>query len=109
MSVIKLSIFPAKAWICRKKTERCALRVPKSSPGRISKFCYENVAKSKLQNSPHPIVAKQAKPKLSQLKSNKFKYQIFSNSEFRHWQMREIIKLQNEKQFKQGLSILSYS
>ena len=49
MSVIELTTFPAKAWIYRKKTKRCALRISKSSPSAaISKFRYENVAKSKL-------------------------------------------------------------
>ena len=76
MSVIELSIFPAKAWMCHKKT-------------KLSKSPYENAAKSKLSNSLHAIVAKHAKPKPNHSISNKFKYQTFSNIEFWHSQFRE--------------------
>ena len=100
MSVIELSIFPAKAWMCHKKT-------------KLSKSPYENAAKSKLSNSLHAIVAKHAKPKPNHSISNKFKYQTFSNIEFWHLQFRETrgksSNLRIKTKFKQGHSILSYS
>ena len=87
MSAKKLFIFPDKSWICRKKPSDAFLKVSKSSPSvAISKFRYENVAKSKLQSSPHSIVAKyknQNQISSNQTNSNIKRSQI-QNSEIRN-------------------------
>ena len=107
VSMIKLSIFPAKTWIRRKTTERCTLRVSKSSPLAAisifakSKFTTPNSCKASITK----IESVQIKPiQISNvLKSRIQTIAIQQNNE------SKIMKHQIQNKFKEGHCTLSYS